>query len=348
METIRRRRDKYAEEQEQKKKEEEELRKARGVAGVDTSGSMIQKDNSLEQLLKKQKIDWEKDKIESELESKRERPTLHNIELPNLKPAGFSVWRAFHELGYPPPDTTIDELEESGIPKVIQERFQIGCIENLMEAAQVIAKKFKPDELAAAGLHYLKDYAQKNVPILLFPYLRDKEICFMTCRAFMSREERHEIGIPMYVRMGEKIPFPYNSNCFEDILNRERKKVFFLYPSRYRLNILSKEEDVLVVAEKGFEAIAIREFHMEEEWLKLSVNCEPVIIIDESDRTFPDWRKHVDKLSADFSRYNMVLREEILPEGIIVPNWFVKSNLGERTFKVDRPPGLDKPKKEHN
>jgi hypothetical protein len=346
METIRRRRDKFAEEQEQKKKEEDEQRKAHEGEEVDTRGSLIQKDTSLEQLLKQQKVDWEKDKIDSEIESKRERPTLQNIDLPNLKPSGFSVWRALHELGYPLHDSTSDELEESGIPKIVQERFLIGCIENLMEAAQVIAKKFTPDELAAGGLQYLKEYAQKNIPVLLFPYLRDKEICFMTCRAFMSEEERHELGIPMYVRMGEKIPFPYNSNCFDEILNRERKKVFFLYPSRYRLNILSKEEDVLVVAEKGFEAIAIREFYMEEDWMRLAVNCEPVIIIDASDRTFPEWRRRVDELSAHFARYNMILREEILPEGIIVPNWFVKSNLGERTFKVDRPPGLDK-KKEH-
>jgi hypothetical protein len=337
MEVLRRRKDgdKSKQEVEQEKAKEEEFKHA-SAHGQDTS-SKIAKDHSLEKLLHQQLKDWEREKIETELDAMKERPTLQNIELPNLKPAAFSVYRALHEISYPAPKDVVEDLEYSGIPVHIQERFQIGFIENLKDAGQFIAPKFKPEELSCACFQNLSEYAKKDVPVLVFPYFRDDEICFISFRALVSNEERDELDVPRYVRLGDKIPFPYNANVFTDILGRERKKVFFLYPSRYRLNILSKEEDVLVVAEKGFDAIAIREFVIEEEWYKLFVDVEPVIIIDPSDRTFPNWQQKVESLNEEFKKCDMIMRLEILPDNIDVPSWFVKSNLGERKLKLERP-----------
>ena len=341
MEVLRRRKDDEKSKQEEKQEkdkleqEKEKLRHGKSGAETDTIAKKVQKDDSLELLLNEQKTQWERDKLQAEKDSKKERPTLHNIELPNLQPAAFGVWRAIHELSYPAPKDVIEDLEASGIPAKIQEDFKVGFIENLMDTAQVLTKRFSPEELQAAGMSYMKEWAEKNVPVLVFPYLRDDEICYLSFRALLSQDERHELGIRRYIRLGDKIPFPYNSNLFEEILNRERKKVFFLYPSRFRLNILSKEEDVLVVVEKGFEAIAIRDFNIEEEWLKLFINVEPVLIVDQTDRKFPNWEQKAHALEQQFKNHDMVMRLENLPEGLYVADWFVKSNLGERTFKPE-------------
>jgi len=343
MEVLRRRKedDKSKQEKEQEKAKEDKVKQPEAGGGQDTS-SKIARDDSLEKMLHQQLKDWEKEKIEDELDAMKERPTLLNMELPNLHPAAFSVFRALHEMSYPAPKEIIEDLEYSGIPVHIQERFQIGFIENLKEAGAFIASKFKPDELQAACINYLADYAKKDVPILIFPYFLDNEICYLSCRALVSQEERDELDIPRYIRLGEKIPFPYNANVFTDILGRERKKVFFLYPSRYRLNILSKEEDVLIVAEKGFDAISILGFEIEDEWYKLFIDVEPVVIIDPSDRTVANWQNKVEGLKEEFKKRDMIMRLEILPDSIDVPAWFVKSNLGERKFKLGRPKSLKK------
>lgn len=349
MEVLRRRKkeDKSEHEKEQELEKEKKLKHGESSDTTDTSPSKVQKDNSLEQLLHQQKQDWERQKLEAEKEAKKERPTLHNIELPNLKSAAFKAWQAFHDLSYPPEDEIVEDLEASGVPRYIQEQFKIGYIENLKEAGARLTQKLKPEEIKAAGLDLLKPYVEKDVPVLVFPYLRDDEICFISCRALLSREERKELGVSRYIRLGEKIPFPYNSNAFDHILSREKKKVFFLYPSRYRLNILSKEEDVLIVAEKGFDAIAVRDFHLEEEWLKLFVQVEPVLIVDMHDRKYPEWEKKAEILKEQFKRHDMLMRLEVLPQDVDVPGWFVKSNLGERKFKVEKPKELeDKPKRD--
>ncbi len=341
MEVLRRRKDDEKSKQEEKQEkdkleqEKENLRHGKSGAEADTTAKKVKKDDSLELLLNEQKTQWERDKLQAEKDSKKERPTLHNIDLPSLKPAALGVLRAIHELSYPAPKDVIEDLEASGIPEKIQKDFKVGFIENLMDTAQVLAKRFSPQELQTAGMSHIKEWAEKSVPVLVFPYLRDEEICYLSFRALLSQEERHELGIRRYIRMGDKIPFPYNSNLFEQILERERKKVFFLYPSRFRLNILSKEEDVLVVVEKGFEAIAIRDFNIEEEWLKLFINVEPVLIVDQTDRKFPNWDQKAHELEQQFKSHDMVMRLESLPEGLYVSDWFVKSNLGERTFKPE-------------
>lgn len=341
MEVLRRRKDDERSKQE-KKQEKDKLEQEKGKLRPGESGTEAEtttkkelKDDSLTLLLNEQKTQWERDKLQAEKDSKKERPTLHNIDLPNLNPAAFGVLRAIHELSCPVPKDVIEDLEASGIPARIQENFKVGFIDNLMETAQVLAKKFSPQELQIAGISYMKEWAEKNVPVLVFPYMRDDEICYMSFRALLSQKERHELNIRRYIRLGDKIPFPYNSNLFDQILDRERKKVFFLYPSRFRLNILSKEEDVLVVVEKGFEAIAIRDFHIEEEWLKLFINVEPVLIVDQTDRKFPNWEEKAQKLKQQFQDHDMTMRLENLPEGLYVSDWFVKSNLGERTFKPE-------------
>ena len=337
MEVLRRKKDGEKSKKEKQQEKEKELLQhgEQSVTERDTRSS-LQQDHSLEQLLKQQHRNWEKDKLEAEKDAKVERPTLHTIELPNLKPVAFGVWRALHELSYPLPQDLKEDLVDSGIPENIQEKFKVGYIEDVMEAVQNIATRFKPEEIQLAGIPLLKDYTEKKVPFLVFPYLRDDEICFISCRALLSREERHELGVKRFVRLGEKIPFPYNSMTFETILERERKKVFFLYPSRYRLNILSKEEDVLVVEEKGFSAIAIRDFYIEPEWYKLFAKVEPVLIVDQSDREYPEWEQRAKRLKEEFASHKMVMRLENLPDSVFVPDWFVKSNLGARTFKSTR------------
>jgi hypothetical protein len=336
MEVLRRKKD---EDKSKQELEKEQSSKKHGETGtnLDVKATKVQKDNSLEVLLEQQKKDWEQQKIQAEKDSQIERPTLHTIELPNLKPAGFGVWRALHEMSYPLHADVIADLEASGIPASIQERFKIGFVENIMDAGQQLAMRFKQEEFLAAGIPLLKDYAMKKVPVLIFPYFRDDEICFMSCRALLSSDERRELDIPRYIRLGEKIPFPYNAGVFSDILVREKKKVFFLYPSRYRLNILSKEEDVLIVAEKGFDAIAIRAFYIEDDWYRLFINVEPVVIVDPHDRSFPEWQKKLEILKEQFNLRDMVMRIEVLPEGVDVPGWFVKSNLGERKVRFDKP-----------
>jgi len=350
MEVLRRRKedDKSKQEQEKEKQQEDKLKHGPSGTCAVPSEKKTSKDDSLEKLLHQQLKDWEREKMEAEIDAQKERPILHNLELPNLKIAGFCVWRAFHEMSYPAPKDVVEDLEASGIPVHIQERFQIGYMDKLMDAGAYLTSKFKPEEIEAAGINMLADYAKRNVPFLVFPYLRDDEICFISCRALLSKEERDELQVPRYVRLGEKIPFPYNSNVFSDMLGRERKKVFFLYPSRYRLNILSKEEDVLIVAEKGFDAIAIRGFEIEDEWYQLFIQVEPVVIVDPSDRTFPNWQGKVEELRQKFLEREMVMRLENLPEGVDIPSWFVKSNLGERKVKFERPSSKKKPEDEQS
>jgi len=347
MEVLRRRKedDKSKQEKEKEKEQEEKLRHGQSGVGADPS-KKTSRDDSLEKLLHQQLKDWEREKIESEIDAQKERPILHNLELPNLKAAAFGVWRAFHEMSFPAPKDVVEDLEASGIPVHIQERFQIGYMDDLMEVGAHLTSKFKPEEIQAACINLLTDYAKRNVPVLVFPYLRDEEICFISCRALLSKEERDELQVSRYVRLGERIPFPYNSNVFSDMLGRERKKVFFLYPSRYRLNVLSKEEDVLIVAEKGFDAIAIRGFEIEDEWYKLFMQVEPVVIIDPSDRTFKGWEQKVGEMKQRFSEFDLTMRLEILPEGVDIPGWFVKSNLGERKVKFERPGGKKKSEEE--
>lgn len=347
MEVLRRRKDDEKSKKEQEQLEKEKLEKekleegklqhGKSNVGIDTSRKGIKKDDSLSQLLNEQNTQWEREKLDAEKDAKKERPTLHNIELPNLNPVAFGVYRAFHELSYPLPNDVMEDLEASGVPKKFQETYKVGFIENLMDVVSKLSRTFAPHEMQAAGIAVLKEWAEKKVPVLVFPYLRGEEICFISCRALLSQEERHELGIRRYIRLGDKIPFPYNSNLFDDLLDKERKGVHFLYPSRYRLNILSKEEDVLVVCEKGFEAIAIRDFNIEEEWLKLFQSVEPVLIVDQTDRKFPNWEQKVEEMAEQFKHHDMLMRLENLPDGLYVSDWFVKSNLGARTFKTEKP-----------